>query len=82
MITPQIRIIAKELENLGRQKIKLAEAVLERTLSEEEKDRLYAAAIRDQFGLISQVRPEIKFTVSLITDARIILKADTKGSKL
>jgi hypothetical protein len=61
MVTPKTRRIAKELENLGRQKIRLAEAVLEKPLPEDEKDKLYAAAIRDQFGLIFELCTEIKF---------------------
>ncbi len=59
MVTDHVREIARELEALGRQKIRLAEIILKRELSNEEKDELYVAAMRDQFCLIFEACPNI-----------------------
>ena len=61
MVTESTRQIAKILEDIGRQKIKLAEVVSKKKLSEEEKDKLYAAAIRDQLGFVFEQCPSITF---------------------
>ncbi len=61
MITERIRAIARELENIGRHKIKLAELVLGKNLSSDKSDELYAAAIRDQFGLVFEGCRDISF---------------------
>lgn len=59
-ITAKDKKVARLLENLGNIKIELAEEILERELSVEERDDLYCQAIKDQLALVfkdSSIKP-------------------------
>lgn len=59
MITFHTKCIAEKLESYARQKIDLAETILNKKLSTEECDELYCAAIKDQYALVFSTCPHI-----------------------
>lgn len=60
MVTEKVRAIAIALQKISHQKIELAEILGGRKLTDEEKDELYCASIKDQFALIFETCPEIR----------------------
>lgn len=60
MINGETREIALLLEKYGNIKISIAEKILNRELSAEEREDLYFSAIKDNLYLVFKHRPEIR----------------------